>query len=42
VPWARLLREPGVLAVVFAHFCHNYFNYICLSSPGLLACPGQH
>eukprot|EP01051_Picozoa_sp_SAG22_P003591 SAG22_NODE_177_length_16160_cov_41.299296_13_plen_593_part_00 len=31
VPWRRLLSEPSVLVVIAVHFCHNYFNYICLS-----------
>jgi MFS transporter, ACS family, solute carrier family 17 (sodium-dependent inorganic phosphate cotransporter), other len=37
VPWARIVREKAVWAIVLAHFCHNWgFNILLLWLPTYL------
>ncbi len=37
VPWARMIREPAVWAIVIAHFCSNFgFNILLLWLPTYL------
>jgi len=31
IPWRRLLRLPSVMAIVVAHFCHNWSLYLLLA-----------